>query len=106
MKPQPGGRKAAGLVAEEHRWVARTLSYDFIGESTTRDGAVRNLVVAVVAEYQAARREGRKPFQGLPETPPAFVAWWQRGGRRHPDIAPEIVAELPEAWMIDAMERQ
>jgi hypothetical protein len=96
----------AGVGAGQHRWVARALSYDFIGESLTRDGAIRNLVVAVAAEYQAAKREGRKPFQGLPKTPRDFVTWWERGKLQHLDVAPEIMAELPEAWMIEAMERQ
>lgn len=63
------------VFKEKDLWVARGLSYDFIGESSTKDGAITNFCLAVAAEYEFAKKDKRKPFEGLPKAQKSFLNW-------------------------------
>jgi hypothetical protein len=91
----------AGLADGEERWIAELVDFDLIGESGTREGAVRNLVAAVVAEFGYALRDGRKPFDGLRRREiPARSREYDAG--RVFELPEDV--KLPPPWMIEAME--
>jgi hypothetical protein len=57
-------------------WIARTLGYDFIGESDTKRGAIANLVRGIEAEIgHFALADARGPFQLVPSPPRGFIEW-------------------------------
>jgi hypothetical protein len=57
-------------------WVARTLGYDFIGESATKRGAIENLAFAIQSEVgHFAIADTRGPFEELARPPRRFVEW-------------------------------
>lgn len=95
-----------GLGAGESRWIARGLSYDFIGESISEEGAIQNLLMAIATEYEFAKKDGRKPFEGLPKTPASFIEWVKRELPERVVVPEKLARVLPEAWMIEAMGRE
>lgn len=70
----------AGLAKTGQRWIARGLTYDFIGEAPTREGAEKNMALAVALEWEFAKGDKREPFKGMTPPPEDFLAWVAEAG--------------------------
>jgi hypothetical protein len=95
-----------GLSEAEHRWIARSLRFEIFGVGDTPRDALSSFVAALEAEREFARAAQREPFIGLPTASPKFVAWWETVSKRKLEVAPTMVSNVPEPWMIRAMERE
>jgi hypothetical protein len=99
---------AALYKADSGLWVAKGLEYDIIGEGDTDAQAIKHFVAAVCAEFEFAKADHRKLFEGMPRTPPGFLQWWRdrKKTRTTRELsAGDLAAYAPPAWMILAMER-
>ena len=70
-----------GVDPGQVRWIARSLLYAFIGEGPSADRATTNLLQAVKAEYEFAKQDGRRPFEGLPQDPFVIGPQTAKNGR-------------------------
>ncbi len=93
-----------GLLADEHRWIARCVEYELFGVGSTRREALLAFIKALDLEYEAAKAESRKALEGLPKGSKRFREWLNRGSTKQVDVPREVAAKIPPPWMISAME--
>jgi hypothetical protein len=94
---------------DDGRWTARCLDLDFFGESESADGAIENLVLAMIAELRFASKDGRAPFQDLPKPPAGFLAWaaterTKQRAKRDIPVPQDLASRFHEAWTLLALE--
>lgn len=88
-------------------YIARAVQYDFVGEGDSEREALSSLARAVRAEFEFAKADGRKPFEGLPKPPEGFLTWWKgaKAAAEVRELGREMSESIPPPWMIVAMER-
>lgn len=94
---------------DESGWTARCLEYDLIGESTTEEGALENVVFAMIAELRFAKHDQRKPFVDLPKPPAGFLRSLGKPRERKRsriDVPPDVLQLAPDPWVLVAMDRE
>ncbi len=94
----------SGLLADEHRWIVRSLDHDIFGYGMTQRDALLHFFLSLEQEIEDAKAEHRKPFEGVSKASENFIAWWRTKKVHQIKVPREVAAKAPRRSSVKVME--